>query len=121
MLTLRKSDRKMEYWERDVKGEKFIQDQEQLTAEFIPEKEDSLERLAQDNHCQFPDKQASLESLFIRQEMIVQLHSCLAKLNEDDLKLIHALYFDGLNERQFSLRSGIPQKTINDHKQKLLR
>ena len=65
MLTLRKSDRKMEYWERDVKGEKFIQDQEQLTAEFIPEKEDSLERLAQDNHCQFPDKQASLEVLYV--------------------------------------------------------
>lgn len=121
MLTLRKSDRKMEYWERDIKEGRFVQSQNQQVSEFIPGKEDSLERLAETKHQQFPERQASLESLIIRQDMIERLRSCLERLGDEDLKLVHALYFEGLSERQYARRSGIPQKTINSRKQKLLR
>ena len=120
MLKLRKSDRKMEYWERDIKKGSFVQSQNQQVSEFIPGKEDSLERLAETKHQQFPERQASLESLIIRQDMMEQLRSCLERLDDEDLKLVHALYFEGLSERQYARRSGIPQKTINSRKQKLL-
>lgn len=35
--------------------------------------------------------------------------------------LIEALFFEGLSERAYSERSGIPQKTVNDRKNRILK
>ena len=42
-------------------------------------------------------------------------------LPSDERELIEALFFKGYSERQWSKISGIPQKTINDRKNKILR
>lgn len=52
--------------------------------------------------------------------MIDKLNRCLPLLEKSEQELIRALYFDELSERQFSTCSGIPQKTINNRKKKIL-
>lgn len=69
-----------------------------------------------------PDSDAiSVEDAAIANIMVERLHFCLALLDESDKKLIHALYYEGLSERRFSEVSGIPQRTINDHRQRAIR
>ena len=50
-----------------------------------------------------------------------ELRRCLALLDEPDRQLIHALYFEGLSERKYAKRIGIPQRTINDRRRRVLR
>ena len=52
--------------------------------------------------------------------MIDKLNRSLPLLEKSEQELIRALYFEELSERQFSECSGIPQKTINNRKKKIL-
>ena len=116
---LRKSDRKMKYIENDLKGEIFIEDQQNEIAAFIPSREDSYERLLEKEKRQFSDG-SDLEELVLLHDDILKLHRALLQLEDDELELIEALYFKELSERQMSLQTGIPQKTINDRKRKIV-
>ena len=49
-----------------------------------------------------------------------KLKKALAILPDSDRQLIDALFTQGLSERVWSALSGIPQKTINDRKKRLL-
>ena len=49
-----------------------------------------------------------------------RLHQCLELLPPQDRELIHALYFEELSERQLAKRTGIPQRTINDRKRRVI-
>jgi len=42
-------------------------------------------------------------------------------LDDNEKKLIAALFFDGKTEREYAAESGIPQKTINDRKVRIFR
>ena len=44
----------------------------------------------------------------------------MGKLEHDEASLIHALFYEGLSERQLSKRTGIPQRTIHDRKRRIL-
>lgn len=44
----------------------------------------------------------------------------LQSLNQDEKLLIHALYFEGKSERKVSEETGMPQKTINDRKRRII-
>ena len=116
---LRKSDRKMKYIEDDLKSEGFIEDQKKEIAAFIPSREDSYERLLEEEKRQFSDG-SDLEELVLLHDDILKLRRALLQLEDDELELIEALYFKELSERQMSLQTGIPQKTINDRKRKII-
>lgn len=49
------------------------------------------------------------------------LRSALKTLSEEEKKLVKALYFEGYTEREWARISGIPQKTINDRKHRILK
>lgn len=69
-----------------------------------------------------PDRDAvSVEDAAIASILCDKLHRCLALLDETDRQLIQALYFEGLSERKYAKRVGIPQRTINDRRQRVLR
>lgn len=69
-----------------------------------------------------PDRDAiSVEDAAIANILRGKLRHCLALLDESDQRLIRALYFEGMSERQLARRTGIPQRTINDRKQRTLR
>ena len=52
--------------------------------------------------------------------MTDKLHKSLHLLNQDEKLLIHALYFERKSERKVSAETGIPQKTINDRKRRII-
>ena len=52
--------------------------------------------------------------------MLDKLRSVIPMLSENEQELIQALFFRGLSERKWSEECGIPQKTINDRKQRIL-
>ena len=49
-----------------------------------------------------------------------KLKKALVIMSDSDRQLIDALFTQGLSEREWSALSGIPQKTINDRKKRLL-
>ena len=70
---LNQSDQKMKYMEVDLKQNEFIQDLDKKVAILLPSKEDSLERLQEEEHCQFPDEQ-DIEAQMLALEEIDRLY-----------------------------------------------
>lgn len=56
----------------------------------------------------------------IHKIMLDKLSDSLILLSDDEQKLINALFFRNLSERELSAETGIPQKTINDRKRRIL-
>lgn len=52
--------------------------------------------------------------------MVEQLYRCISRLTESEKMLIEALYFQGKSEREWSAETGIPQKTINNRRLRLV-
>lgn len=61
---LRTSDRKMRYMEHQLKTERFVEDQEQRVAKFLPSRETSLDEMIEKEHRQFAAEQPSWEDEF---------------------------------------------------------
>lgn len=120
LAVLKKSDRKMKYIELELKTERFICDQENKTITILPSRENSYDQLQEEEHMQFAADEVSTETLVIRAEIIQRLRTALQKLEPGEAELIHALFFEGLSERQLSKRTGIPHMTIHDRKKKIL-
>lgn len=116
---LDKSDRKIEYTEVDLKVEGFIGDQDKQIARFLPSREDSYDRLL-DEERQFALDELSPEDKAVHEDELRRLRVYLALLSDCESRLIRALYFEGLSERQLSVATGTPQKTINNHRRKIL-
>ena len=120
IAVLRQSERRLQYLEYDLKVERFVLDETKQVAFFIPSREDSLERLM-DADAQFVDEETNVEEIAIKAVMIAKLKEILGLLSADELEMIHALFYQGLTEREFAKSVGIPQKTINDRKARILR
>lgn len=49
-----------------------------------------------------------------------ELHKAIGKLEKEEQTLIQALFFEGYSEREWMRITGIPQRTINDKKRKII-
>ena len=79
---------------------------------------DTEEMLGEDT---IPDSSTpSVEDMALDRLLRDKLRRCLAELSQPEQDMIHALYFEGLSERQFSKKAGIPQRTIHDRKHRTL-
>ena len=117
---------KMENMEFGIKNDRILQDadgravrDEHGNPVILPEREISLEKLIGED-WEFPSSEPSAEDVVLARLEIEVLHSCLDLLGADERELIGALFLDGLTEREYSVRTGIPQKTINDRKRRVL-
>ena len=63
----------------------------------------------------------SVEDAAITELLQGKLHRCLALLDESDQRLIYALYFEGMSEREYSRKTGIHHMTIHSRKVSILR
>lgn len=113
-------ERKSRYFTDDLKREKIIVNQEKETVTFIPSREDSFDRLKDENKIQFMDDSESVENKVLKTLMIEKLFKSLVLLDSDERKIIDAIYYEGKTEREISAETGIPQKTINNRKRKIL-
>ena len=64
------------------------------------------------------DETVNVEETVVRRMLLDKLRSAFSMLSEDERSLINAIR--GLSEREWSKVSGIPQKTINDRKRRIL-
>lgn len=75
-----KGDRKMRYFESDLKTERTILDENGQVKQIIPSREDSLDRLMDDNAERFSDQHESVEDMVLRSLSFERLYEALAKL-----------------------------------------
>ena len=95
-----KGDRKMRYFESDLKTERFLMDENGQIRQVIPSREDSLDRLMDDNAEQFADRHESVEDMVLRRISIERLYKALDRLTEKERKLIEAGQFSlGMKQR----------------------
>lgn len=116
---LEKSDRKMEYQQYDLKIERYRIDYAKGTVTYLPSREDSYERLLEENR-QFAADAEGVEDAAVKAVMIEQMLDCLKLLTTEQQELITELFFRDKSERQLSAETGIPYMTIHDRKVKIL-
>ena len=116
-----KGDRKMRYFENDLKAERFLVDENGQIKQIIPSREDSMDRLMDDNAEQFADRHESVEDMVLRRISIERLYKALDTLTEKERKLIEALFFEKMTEREVALSLGISQPAVHKQKNKILK
>ena len=62
----------------------------------------------------------SVEDEALDRLMEDKLRKCLPLLTESEMELIDALFYQGISERQFSCKTGLPVMTIHNRKVKIL-
>lgn len=116
---LRSGKRKMIYHEYDLKVERIVADAKTQTVKTRPSREDSLERLMDEN-VQFPSHTIGTEEAAIREIMHEQLWQRLKELDPEEYAIIRGCYFDGKTEAVIAAEFGISQQLLNYRKKKVL-
>ena len=94
-----KGQRKINYFEKDLKSERVIKDKNGDIKKIIPIREDSLDRLLSDNQRQFSDDSESVETVVETNDEIDKLHNALNQLSADKWAIIKMLFYDEMSER----------------------
>lgn len=119
IAVLRTTERKMQYQEYDLKVERTVVDQENRTVEQIPSREDSYERMLEQN-MQFAEKTASAEEQALQNIQTQQLHKALLLLSDDERDLIERLFFQEQTEREIAAVYGLSQNAVNKRRKRVL-
>lgn len=117
---LRSGDRKRKYIEVDLKSERFIQDQRTQTAVFVPSREDSYERLLEDENQQFPHPALSPEETLLRNIEYGRLYQAIAALTKEERRLIVLRYWHGLTQAQVAEEFHISQQSVSYRESRIL-
>ena len=81
---------------------------------------DSLGVEGRDGENFLADPNVNVEEEVVHRIMLDKLRTALDKLSSEELMLIDLLYTQLKSEREISKLTGIPQKTVNNKKKKLL-
>ena len=114
-------DRKMRYFETDLKTERTVLAEDGTVQRVIPSREDSLDRLIEDNARQFSDAGESVEDAVLHKLAEDELHRALEKLTDEEYALVYALFFEGKTERAYAKELGVAQVTVHKKKQRILK
>lgn len=116
-----KGQRKMQYFEKDLKTEHVIKDKDGNITDIIPSREDSLDRLMNDNLIQFYDISESVEYSAQINDDVENLHIAMQQLTSEELNIIKMLFFDEMTERDTAKILGISQVAVNKRKHRILK
>ena len=108
-------DRKMRYFENDLKTERFVLGKEGQVVRVIPSREDSLDRLMDENAHQFPHEE-SVENTVLHKLEVDKLHTALAMLTPEERALIQALFFEEKTERHVEESLGLYRNAVHVRK-----
>ena len=120
LSVLRKGDRKEEYQEVDLKQERFVYDPETKTAHFIPGREDSYERLVEDEKRQFSNEDPTPEEHLMRSIENELLRQAVALLKEDERQLILLRFWQECSQSQVAELLGLSQQAVSYRERNLL-
>ena len=118
--TYKKSNRKMRYFEIDLKTERYALGDDTQSICIIPSREDSLDRLRDENSCQFSTNEESVEDIVLHKLDVDKLYAALSTLSSEEQTLIRALFFEERTERDVAAQLGISQPAVNKRKTKIL-
>jgi len=123
-LAYYRSKRRERYFERDIKTESAVRDQDGNVVGYRPAKEDSLDRLMEAGE-DYAEECESVEDAAIRTVMLGMLREAMTLLADDERTLIDTLFFsnggEGMSEREYADLSGIPRKTISYRREQILK
>ena len=114
-------DRKMRYFENDLKSERTVLDNNGQVVQVIPSREDSLDRLMDENARQFSHSDESVEKVVFRKMEQDKLHTALSRLSPEEQSLIWALFFEERSESELADELGISQPAVYKRKIKILK
>lgn len=114
-------DRKMRYFENDLKSERTVLDKDGQVERVIPSREDSLDRLMDENARQFSHSDESVENVVFRKMEQDKLHTALSRLSPEEQSLIWALFFEERSESELAAELGISQPAVYKRKIKILK
>lgn len=120
LSVLRKGDRKEEYQEVDLKQERFVYDPETKTAHFIPGREDSYERLVEDEKRQFSNEDPTPEEHIMRSIENELLRLAVALLKEDERQLILLRFWQECSQSQVAELLGLSQQAVSYRERNIL-
>lgn len=120
LSVLRKGDRKEEYQEVDLKQERFVYDPETKTAHFIPGREDSYERLVEDEKRQFSNEDPTPEEHLMRSIENELLRLAVALLKEDERQLILLRFWQECSQSQVAELLGLSQQAVSYRERNIL-
>ena len=99
--------------EVDIKHGVFQQDSSVQAASFSPTREDSLERLIDEEGMSFVSSDASPEDVAVHNDEIERLCTALRALKPEEYALIHAVFFENITEKALAKQAGITQQGIS--------
>ena len=85
-----RGDRKMRYFEADLKSERPVYGSNGEIKQVLPSREDSLDRLMEENARQFAAAAESVEDVVIRKLAVDKLHTALMQLTKEERDFICA-------------------------------
>ena len=107
------SDRKMKYFERDLKTDRRRENKQTGEVKITPAREDSLDRLVEDNNQQYALAGMSPEDALVERDDVERLHCALRQLEPEEYALIDALYYQGIPQKTLAEQFGITQQGIS--------
>lgn len=120
IAVLRTTERKMQYQEYDLKTERTIISKADQRVTVIPGREDSYERLLEQD-IQFAEETESVEETVLRRIEYGRLYQALALLSDDERELIERLYFQEQTERETAVQMGIYHNAVHKRKKRILK
>lgn len=102
-----KYDRKMRYFEKDLKQERLVYDELGNIIKRVPGREDSFDRLLDESFMQFEDISENVEDTVLNKISTENLYKALDELTVNEYDLIISLYFQNLTEREYAKRQGV--------------
>lgn len=115
-----KGQRKMDYFEKDLKTERVIKGKNGRVKKIVPSREDSLDRLIDDNSIQFSDDSKSVECEVQVNIYTEKLHIALQQLTAEELEIITKAFFEHMTEREIAKLLRISQVAVNRRKHRIL-
>ena len=114
------SKRKERYLEQDIKRNRIVYYKKTGAVRVIPSREDSLERLMEDNGRQFFIDQEGVEEAAQHHMDIEALRLAISKLSEEDRRLIYEEFFRETSQEEIGRLLDISQSAVSRRKKRIL-
>lgn len=112
--------RKEKYFTVDLKAEEFIYDPEKGIAILLPGREDSLERLLEQNRQFSAMEDEAVEDVVVRAILLEKLRRALRTLPTDELRMIDEIFFQERTEREASDKFHLSKTTFHSKMSRIL-
>ncbi len=110
--------RRERYMEQDIKVGRIAVDPDAETIDYIPSKEDSINRLM-DQGVDFKDEQM-IEDILCDKATLIILQEAMAELNQKVQELIQSLYYKDLTLREVAKEENISHVAVVKPHKKVL-